>query len=128
MVARCSRACYWLGERCPLLSYEHQMDWYTDFYLQLDSHTDFVRHWDTKMIKAWAKADNEFAVLTTYPPENGRHGKRGGMICSTQIMPVGKVQIVSKESVCVLLPYFVLSLQMLKHDALHEVGLHHLAM
>lgn len=37
------------------------------FYLQVDSHTYFARHWDTRFIASWLKTGNPRAILTTYP-------------------------------------------------------------
>lgn len=41
------------------------------FCTQLDSHMDFVPHWDQAMIADWQLAENEFAVLTGYPMDFG---------------------------------------------------------
>ncbi|KAH9259096.1 hypothetical protein BASA81_002716 [Batrachochytrium salamandrivorans] len=38
-----------------------------DFCLQIDAHTVVVKGWDTLILEDWGKANNEFAVLTTYP-------------------------------------------------------------
>lgn len=46
-----------------------QLDYGTPdtFCLTMDAHMDFRRNWDVLMIDDWAKAENEFAVLTAYP-------------------------------------------------------------
>ena len=38
------------------------------FCLQLDSHMLVARHWDSRLMRTWADAQNEQAVLTTYAP------------------------------------------------------------
>eukprot|EP00928_Gymnodinium_smaydae_P047277 TRINITY_DN31545_c0_g1_i1.p1 TRINITY_DN31545_c0_g1~~TRINITY_DN31545_c0_g1_i1.p1 ORF type:complete len:490 (+),score=110.96 TRINITY_DN31545_c0_g1_i1:44-1513(+) len=38
-----------------------------DFCMQIDAHTNFVRHWDDEVVRQWALTDNEYAVLSTYP-------------------------------------------------------------
>ncbi|CAK0875203.1 unnamed protein product, partial [Prorocentrum cordatum] len=38
-----------------------------DFCMQIDAHTLFSPGWDDHMIHHWALADNEYAVLSTYP-------------------------------------------------------------
>jgi len=40
-----------------------------DFYLQIDSHMDFVEEWDVKLLNEWKAARNEYAVLSTHPPD-----------------------------------------------------------
>ena len=37
-----------------------------EFCLQTDSHMDFVKNWDVKMMEMWALTNNEYAVLSTY--------------------------------------------------------------
>ncbi|CAM9496518.1 unnamed protein product, partial [Heterosigma akashiwo] len=36
------------------------------FCMQIDSHMDFMDHWDTLNLEHWGLARNEYAVLTTY--------------------------------------------------------------
>jgi len=38
-----------------------------DFCMQIDAHTLVVKEWDTLMLKEWGAAENEYAVLSTYP-------------------------------------------------------------
>jgi len=40
-----------------------------DFCLQLDAHSDVAAHWDTAMLEAWAATSNEYAVISTHPPD-----------------------------------------------------------
>eukprot|EP00468_Gymnochlora_sp_CCMP2014_P012639 CAMPEP_0167764928 /NCGR_PEP_ID=MMETSP0110_2-20121227/14361_1 /TAXON_ID=629695 /ORGANISM="Gymnochlora sp., Strain CCMP2014" /LENGTH=431 /DNA_ID=CAMNT_0007652499 /DNA_START=53 /DNA_END=1347 /DNA_ORIENTATION=- len=39
----------------------------TDFCMQIDAHTRFIEGWDNRMLNEWGKANNEYAVLSTYP-------------------------------------------------------------
>lgn len=39
-----------------------------EFFLQIDSHTKFIKHWDTKLIEQWRLCEDNNAVLSTYPP------------------------------------------------------------
>ena len=45
------------------------------YYLQIDSHSEFVQDWDAKLIKMMKDAPAEKPVLSTYPPDSG-HGWR----------------------------------------------------
>eukprot|EP00401_Gymnodinium_catenatum_P052674 CAMPEP_0117540124 /NCGR_PEP_ID=MMETSP0784-20121206/43339_1 /TAXON_ID=39447 /ORGANISM="" /LENGTH=379 /DNA_ID=CAMNT_0005336773 /DNA_START=80 /DNA_END=1216 /DNA_ORIENTATION=+ len=36
------------------------------YILQVDAHVTFVNRWDTSLIRQWASARNEYAVLSTY--------------------------------------------------------------
>jgi hypothetical protein len=42
----------------------HQMP---TLFAQIDAHTVFKQDWDVLMLEQWGAADNEFAVLSTYP-------------------------------------------------------------
>ena len=37
-----------------------------EFCMQIDAHMDFLENFDTLMMEAWAKADNEYAILSSY--------------------------------------------------------------
>jgi len=37
-----------------------------EFCMQIDSHMDFVQHWDSKMLEQWGMTNNEYGILTTY--------------------------------------------------------------
>mmetsp|Transcript_5405 Transcript_5405/g.7964 ORF Transcript_5405/g.7964 Transcript_5405/m.7964 type:complete len:509 (+) Transcript_5405:59-1585(+) len=39
-----------------------------EFCLQIDSHMDFIQGWDTALKEEWLGAQNEFAVISTMPP------------------------------------------------------------
>lgn len=39
-----------------------------EFCLQIDSHMDFIQGWDAALKEEWLGAQNEFAVLSTMPP------------------------------------------------------------
>ena len=49
------------------------------FFLQIDSHTEFVRNWDKIVILEWRKANNEMAVLTTYVMQAPATDSQGNM-------------------------------------------------
>jgi len=40
-----------------------------EFCLQLDAHSDVAAHWDSAMLETWAATGNEYAVLSTHPPD-----------------------------------------------------------
>lgn len=46
-----------------------------NFYLQIDSHSQFVRHWDTKLIHMMETAEAKKPVISTYPPDSGMNWK-----------------------------------------------------
>eukprot|EP01063_Lacrimia_lanifica_P011905 TRINITY_DN18573_c0_g1_i1.p1 TRINITY_DN18573_c0_g1~~TRINITY_DN18573_c0_g1_i1.p1 ORF type:complete len:451 (+),score=102.13 TRINITY_DN18573_c0_g1_i1:27-1379(+) len=47
-------------------SYAHEVRGREEFCLQIDSHTVATTHWDEKLLREWEKAENEYAVLSTY--------------------------------------------------------------
>lgn len=36
------------------------------FVMQMDAHCQFVKHWDTLLVKQWRETNNEMAVLSSY--------------------------------------------------------------
>lgn len=40
------------------------------YYLQIDSHSEFVQNWDTKLIKMVEDAPAEKPVISAYPPDS----------------------------------------------------------
>lgn len=40
-----------------------------EFCLQLDSHSDFIQGWDDEMLSMWSSVKNEYAILSTRPPD-----------------------------------------------------------
>jgi hypothetical protein len=46
-----------------------------EFYLQIDSHSEFVLNWDEKLIKMIKKSEAKKPVLSTYPPDSGHNWK-----------------------------------------------------
>lgn len=40
-----------------------------EFCLSIDAHSDVAQDWDDDLMKMWAATDNEFAVLSTQPPD-----------------------------------------------------------
>jgi hypothetical protein len=45
------------------------------YYLQIDSHSQFVDHWDTKLIHMMETAEAEKPVISTYPPDSKQDWK-----------------------------------------------------
>ena len=43
------------------------------YYLQIDSHSEFVNSWDDKLIKMMNDADAHKPVISTYPPDSGHN-------------------------------------------------------
>lgn len=41
-----------------------------EYYLQIDSHSEFVKDWDTKLLKMVMDAPAEKPVISTYPPDS----------------------------------------------------------
>lgn len=39
-----------------------------DFYLQIDSHMRTEQDWDVRLEREWASLDDEWAILSSYPP------------------------------------------------------------
>lgn len=40
-----------------------------EFYLSLDAHMDVVDEWDVKLLHEWSQTGNEFAIISTQPPD-----------------------------------------------------------
>ena len=45
------------------------------YYLQIDSHCEFVSAWDEKLIKMVEDAPAEKPVISTYPPDSTQNWK-----------------------------------------------------
>jgi len=45
-----------------------------EFCLQLDSHSDVIQHWDVSSKREWNMANNEYAVISTTPPDASEKG------------------------------------------------------
>ncbi len=46
-----------------------------NYYLQIDSHSEFVRNWDSKLIHMMETAEAKKPVISTYPPDSGMNWK-----------------------------------------------------
>eukprot|EP01041_Mallomonas_annulata_P000653 gene653-1265_t len=60
-----------------------------NYYLQIDSHSEFTKDWDAKLIKMMNDAPAEKPVMSTYPPDSG-HGWRdtpGFRMCDSTFAP-----------------------------------------
>jgi hypothetical protein len=40
-----------------------------EFCLQVDAHSDFTAKWDSAMLETWGSAQNEYAIISTKPPD-----------------------------------------------------------
>ncbi len=40
-----------------------------EFCMQVDAHSDVVSDWDMKVLNIWGSVNNEFAILSTTPPD-----------------------------------------------------------
>ncbi len=75
------------------------------FFLQIDSHMEFVQDWDAKILRQWRAApvapDSAGAVLTHYPPaemtDELRDGKVTTHICQGKFEPDGMVSFLSMQ-------------------------------
>ena len=41
-----------------------------EFCLQVDSHSTFAPNWDTMVLQDWGLTRNEYAILSTRPPDS----------------------------------------------------------
>lgn len=46
-----------------------------EFCMQVDSHSDFIQNWDVHALTMWGSIQNEYAVLSTMPPDVTTLGK-----------------------------------------------------
>jgi [Skp1-protein]-hydroxyproline N-acetylglucosaminyltransferase len=75
------------------------------FFLQIDSHMEFVQDWDAKILRQWraapVPAGSAGAVLTHYPPadmtDEVRQGKVTTHICNGKFEPDGMVSFLSTQ-------------------------------
>jgi len=69
-----------------------------DYCMQIDAHTDVDTDWDVKLLGQWGAAENEFAVLTTYPTNIHDLGKNSNNhwemphLCQASIVGKGQVR------------------------------------
>ncbi|EQC39000.1 hypothetical protein SDRG_03953 [Saprolegnia diclina VS20] len=62
-----------------------------DFVLAIDSHTLFIKHWDTDVLSQWDSIGNKRAIITVYPdattnmPPDGVFRKRVTLMCHAKI-------------------------------------------
>lgn len=56
------------------------------YYLQIDSHSEFVDHWDDKLIKMVEDAPAEKPVISTYPPDSTQNWRNtiGFRMCDSE--------------------------------------------
>lgn len=59
------------------------------YYLQIDSHSEFVSAWDEKLIKMVEDAPAEKPVISTYPPDSKQNWKDtiGFRMCDSGFSP-----------------------------------------
>ncbi|OQS01498.1 hypothetical protein ACHHYP_00699 [Achlya hypogyna] len=61
------------------------------FALAVDSHTLFIKHWDTEVISQWDSIGNSKAIITVYPdattnmPPEGQFRQRVTLMCHAKI-------------------------------------------
>ena len=57
-----------------------------EYYLQIDSHSEFVKHWDDKLINMLELAPAKKPVISTYPPDSKMNWKDtpGYRICDSE--------------------------------------------
>ena len=57
-----------------------------NYYLQIDSHSEFVENWDTKLIHMVETAGAKKPVISTYPPDSGMKWKNtiGFRMCDSE--------------------------------------------
>lgn len=65
-----------------------------EFCLQIDSHVQLLPNWDIDLITMWTKTNNEYAVLSTYPPEASSQYKIGEFphVCTATFTKSGLVR------------------------------------
>lgn len=55
------------------------------FAIQCDAHVDFVKDWDSSIIKQWKSAQNEMAVLSAYLSDvHGSMDEEGNLLRKTR--------------------------------------------
>eukprot|EP01036_Dinobryon_divergens_P029870 gene29870-39036_t len=48
-----------------------------EFCMQVDAHSDFIQNWDVEVASMWGSTNNEYAVLSTIPPDVSLLSKSG---------------------------------------------------
>lgn len=59
---------------------QQQLQGDQEFCLQVDAHSDFVSHWDMAMLETWSATRNEYAILSTKPPNLGELNSANGEV------------------------------------------------
>jgi len=57
----------WARYQCSLL-WDGQ-----EFFLQVDSHTNFAKNWDVELLDMYNKIQERKAIITHYPPKDGQY-------------------------------------------------------
>ena len=65
-----------------------------EFCFQIDSHISLLPNWDVDLISMWMKTNNEYAVLSTYPPQASSQYKAGEFphVCTATFTKSGLVR------------------------------------
>jgi hypothetical protein len=75
------------------------------YYLQIDSHSEFVSSWDEKLIKMIEDAPAEKPVISTYPPDSTQDWKDtiGFRMCDSSFSTSQiEMQIIRLGALCFL--------------------------
>ena len=105
-----------------------------EFYLEIDSHTDFVQGWDDILLDEWRSTGDPNAVLGGYPPtpeqlEKIQSGKSKNfpMMCNVFMNKDGLPQVKAKmvaipsDNIPVLMPFVGSNLKLMPSRALIDV-------
>lgn len=41
-----------------------------EFCFQIDTHSNFIKHWDAELMTMWGSIQNEYAILSTQAPDH----------------------------------------------------------
>ena len=65
-----------------------------EFCLQMDSHVQLLPNWDADLISMWVHTNNDYAILSTYPPDASNQYKSGEFphVCTATFTSSGLVR------------------------------------
>lgn len=105
-----------------------------EFFLQIDSHTRFDKHWDVTVMEEFRSANDPKAVISGYPPTRSqfteivsKNYKTFSMMCDTKLNDDGLPQVtarllsVPEDHRPVPVAYAGAGLMFMSHQALFEV-------
>jgi [Skp1-protein]-hydroxyproline N-acetylglucosaminyltransferase len=95
-----------------------------EFYLQIDSHTQFLKNWDEKLIALFRELKNDKGVLTHYPKSKDDNSDLVPYMCKSKYsgdMFTFESALITKPTELLKAPFIAAGFLFLKGDFLNHV-------